>query len=114
MILDVWQMHWLRLLGYFERNVGVDDGRLVDGLLLLLLVLQMLHLRTDGFVPVVVNLRGGFASLRLGLLAGSSGQVFVDWWMMLMLLRMVLLMFLHVFRRLWSMSVTAGTAIGRV
>lgn len=111
MILDVWQMHWLRLLGYFERNVGVDDGRLVDGLLL---VLQMLNLRTEGFVPVVVNLRGGFASLRLGLLAGSSGQVFVDWWMMLMLLLMVLLMFVHVFRRLWSMSVTAGTAIGRV
>lgn len=112
MILDVRQLHWLWLLGNLEWNVGIDDGCLVDGLLLLLLlVLQMLNLRTCGFIPVVVNLRGGFASLRLCLLAGSSGQIFIDWWMMGMLL---MVLFVHVFRRLWSVSVPAGTAVGRV
>lgn len=68
--LDVREVHWLRLLGDLERNVGICDGGLVDGLLVVLL--EMLDLRTCGFVPVVVDLRGGLASLRLGLLAGCS------------------------------------------
>lgn len=106
--LDVREVHWLRLLGDLEWNVGVCDGGFVDGLLLMLL--KMLNLRTCGFVPVVVDLRGSLASLRLGLLTGRSGQIFVNWRMVMMLL----VLFVHEFRRLWSMSIAAGTAVGRV
>lgn len=106
--LDVWEVHWLRLLGDLEWNVGVCDGGFVDGLLMMLL--EMLNLRTCGFVPVVVNLRGGLARLRLGLLAGRRGQVFVNWRMVVMLL----VLFVHEFRRLRSVSVAAGTAVCRV
>lgn len=108
MELDVREVHWLRLLGDLERNVGVRDGGLVDGLLVVLL--EVLNLRTCGFVPVVVDLRGGLACLRLGLLAGRSCQVFIDWRMVVMLL----VLFVHEFRRLGSMGVPAGTAVSRV
>lgn len=53
--LDVRKVHWLRLVGDFERNVRVcGGGGLVDGLLEVLL--EMLNLRTCGFVPVIVDL----------------------------------------------------------
>lgn len=107
--LDVRKVHWLRLVGDFERNVRVcGGGGLVDGLLEVLL--EMLNLRTCGFVPVIVDLRGGLASLRLGLLAGRSCQVFIDWRMVMVLL----VLFVGEFRRLWCMGVPAGTAVSRV